>query len=101
MHTLRHFDVGIRSQAILILALTALWCCSFVGWMSEMDSSRMFWTATFFFTPFIMLSFGVILFISSRKSAERLPWLVRAALFAAVSPWLFLLLIILDHVLSA
>jgi len=86
MHTLRHIEFGIRSQAILILVLTALWCGSFIGWMWEMDSGRIFWTATFFFTPFITLAFGTILFISCRKSGQRFSWLARFALLAAVSP---------------
>jgi hypothetical protein len=99
MHTLRHFDVSIRSQASLVLALTALWCGSFFGWIFEMDSTRLWWTASFIFLPFVMLAFGVILFVSHRKTNQRPSWLVHFALLAAVSPWLILLLIFLGHVL--
>jgi len=85
----------------LIFVLAGLWCFSFFGWMSEMDSRHTLWTCTFFFTPIVMLMFGIILFDSCRKTGQRFSWLVRLALLAAVSPWLILLFIFVDYVLSA
>ena len=91
MHTLRHIDVGIRSQAVLVFALTALWWCSCFHWLSEMESSRLFWIPIFVFAPFVMLLFAAILLISYRRAGRAHRWLVRSALLAAVSPWLLLL----------
>jgi hypothetical membrane protein len=96
MHALRHIDVGIRSQAVLIFALAALWCASFFGWFSEMDSSHYSWTAIFFFMPFIMLLFGAILWVSYRRAGgAHKRWFI-AALVVTICPWIVFLLLLAD-----
>jgi hypothetical protein len=89
---IRPIVISVRSQAILIIILSALWYISCFGWFWEMNSGRLLWTATFVLFPFIMLLFGVILLVSYRQAGRVHPWLVGFSLLAAFSPCLLLLL---------
>jgi hypothetical protein len=100
MKAARHIEIGIRSQATLIFFLAALWCGSFFGWLWEMGSTRIFWTAIFFFTPFVMPLFALILLISDRRTGRRHKWLVRFSVFAASLPWILFLFLLADWMLE-
>jgi hypothetical protein len=91
MQAMKHIEVGIRSQATLILFLAALWCGSFFGWLWEMGSGSIFWTAIFFFAPFAMPLFVVILLISYRRAGRPHTWIVSLAMLAAALPWIVFL----------
>jgi hypothetical protein len=90
MRELSQINFGVRSQAVLIFTMAVAWGFSFLGMISEMDSksSGPFWAAIFFFTPFVMPVFAVILMVSHRRNGGGHRWLVRSAMLAAFSPWL-------------
>ena len=98
MNTLRKTTIGIRSQATVIFILMAVWYCSV--WLAAHNTTgkgyifdlSLFWSAAFFLLPFIVSAFAVILFISFSRSGQLHPWWVYPALFAAVTPWIYLML---------
>jgi hypothetical protein len=91
MHTLRNIQIGVRSQAVMILALTVFWFCSFLGVISEIDSKHIFWGATFIFLPFIIPVFTTILVVSHRRTDRQHSSWVCAAVLATVSCWIAIL----------
>ena len=95
MRRIGNITVGTRSQAVIILTLAVLWYASIVGWLSEWDTRYYFWGNLFALLPFVMLVFGVILFLSYRRSQPVREWLVFIALLAAISPWVLLLAVLI------
>jgi peptidoglycan/LPS O-acetylase OafA/YrhL len=91
MHTLRNITISVRSQAAIILALTAFWCLSFLGCLSEIDSPHLFWGAVLVFLPFVIPIFTIIMFVSYRRTGRQHSRWVCAAILAAVSCWVVIL----------
>jgi hypothetical protein len=85
MGTVRHISISIRSQAILVLALVALWGVSFAA--CQMAPKRFFWVAAFTILPFVIAVFASILFVSHRRSTRTYQQWFCAASIAAVTCW--------------
>lgn len=97
MSAVRHIIIGIRSQTVIIVALSVLW------WMSLFhdaffDGKNLFWIAIGYFFPFVLLMFLAILLASDRKTGCQHMWLIRLAFLAAMSVWLCLLALFLSLV---
>jgi presenilin-like A22 family membrane protease len=78
--------ISIRSQAVLIFALTAVWYVSSVPFSSEEPAT--YWIAIYCYMPFILLAFAGILLFSYYQSPREQRRIVHIALLTAVSPWL-------------
>jgi len=94
MSGLRQITVNVRSQSVLIIALTVVWYLSLFGWGREMDSKRWYWTAAFFLLPFVISLFAAILLVSYWRAGRAHGWWVGAAVLAAVSAWALVLCIL-------
>jgi hypothetical protein len=91
MNSLRQITVGVRSQAVLVLALSMLWWLSlFQGAIFSFPG--LFWVEVGYFCPLVMIVFGAILLISYWRSGRPHKWLVWLAILATASPWIFLLI---------
>ena len=97
MHTFRHIDVGIRSQAGLIFVLTALW------WMSLFHDAffvchSLFWIGVGYFAPLVLLVFLGILLFSYHRAGRPHKWFFYSAVLAALSPWILFLAAVISAV---
>lgn len=92
--------ISVRCQSILIILMALLWALSCFGWLFEMQSQRLFWTAAFVFLPFIMLLFGIILFFSHKKANQKFKWLVFTALACVSIPWVIFIVIFFETILE-
>jgi hypothetical protein len=89
VNPLRQIAVGVRSQAVLVLALTVLWWLSFFH-DAIFSFPNIFWVAVAYFCPFVMILFEVILIISYRQAGRTHKWWVCLATLGTDSPWIFL-----------
>jgi hypothetical protein len=92
MQTLRNINIGVRSQAVLVLALVCLWYLSFWMCITKPDSPNEFWPPLFILLPFVTSVFAGILMVSSwhtPKADEG--WasacLVSASVLGVISCW--------------
>ena len=94
MHSLRAINIGVRSQALIVLALIALWYWSLLLTMQDIKVSRLglFWSAMFCLLPFVTALFTVIMLVSFYRSGRPHRWWVRAAVVVTISPWLLFVL---------
>ena len=96
MHALREIKIGIRLQAEVVLFLTAFWflaawVCWWVCWHSDGVLS-LFWAASLKYLPFVISLFTVVLIVSYRQTARTHRRWVYAAVLAAISCWVVILL---------
>ena len=100
MHSFRAIKIGVRSQAIMVLALIALWYWSLVLTMQDIKVSRLglFWSALFSLLPFVTALFTVVMLVSFYRSGRPHRWWVRAAVIVALSPWLLFLAVVASQV---
>jgi len=88
MHTFRHLDIDIRSQAYLLFGLTALWWFSLICEISVFGFQSISWWAVAILAPLMLGILSVFLFISYRRANRAHKLLVRVALAAAATPLL-------------
>lgn len=94
MQKLTNINIGVRAQAGLVLTLVVFWFISIAGWGREMGDHHAFWTEIFLLGPFLSGAFAVLLFASYRRAGRIHRGWVVAALWAAASPWILLLLFV-------
>lgn len=93
--TLRNIPIGVRGQAASIIILAALWWLAFFH-DSVFGFPSAIWLGIGYFFPFVMIIFSAILLISYRGASHAHKWFVWTAVLSAVSPWIVLLLSIID-----
>jgi|SRR6266403_4370617 len=94
MPALRKVVVGVRSQAIIVMVLTALWYASFGYGMAHMkEKSSDFWFAALVLSLPVALLFTAILWWSYFRSDRTHSGWVAAATLVLLSPVVLSLLI--------
>ncbi len=93
MRSIRAINIGVREQAIIVLALIALWYWSLVLTMQDIKVSRLglLWSAAFCLLPFLTALLAVIMFVSYNRSGRPHRWWVCAAVVLTLSPWVLFL----------
>jgi hypothetical protein len=93
MSSLRAINIGVREQAIILLALVALWYWSLVLMMQDIKVDRLglVWGAAFCLLPFVTALFAIIMVVSYKRNGRPYRWWVRAAVVLTLSPWLLFL----------
>jgi hypothetical protein len=88
VHSLRPINIGVRSQALIVLALIALWYWSLLLTMQDIKVSRLglFWSAMFCLLPFVTALFTAIMLVSFYRSGRPHRWWVWAAVVVTISP---------------
>ena len=99
MPTRRAINIGLRSQAIIVLALMGVWYCSLILWMRDIKVGRLglFWDAMFLFLPFIIVIFAAIMLVSFYRNGRPHHWWVQSAVVVVMTPWALFLGLLLAY----
>jgi hypothetical protein len=83
MLNLRKTNIGIRTQASILLVVMALWSVSLLMVFFAEDLN-VFWYLVLVLSPFVILFLGVIFLVSYISAGRPHPWWVRFAAMATV-----------------
>jgi len=92
MTPMRQISIGIRFQAVFILAMAVLWWLSLLFHDAILGYPNFIWLGIGYFFPFVMVAFAVVLLISYKRTRYLYKWWVRLAILGAASPWIALLI---------
>jgi hypothetical protein len=95
MHALRAISISVRSQAISVLALVALWYWLLVLALQNRDVGLLLY-AMFWYLPFVSAIFAGTMLVSFYRCGRASRWWVRSAVAAAVGPLLLVLYVLLS-----